>query len=142
MTAEQYIQRVRHIDIILKNKLKEYKQWVDTAEGLGGISMGDRVQTSRNLQKIPDAIGRYIDLERDIENLKRERAEILRVLESLPSEEYDVLYKLYVEDFKMKELAYFYRRSYDWAKKKKRLALRNLQRILDERATDKAQGFA
>lgn len=133
MTAERFIQRVRHIDMILANKLKEYKRWVDTAEGLGGFSMGDRVQSSRNLSKIPDAIGRYIDLERDIEKLKRERSDILRVLESLPSEEYDLLYKLYVEDFKMKELAYFYRRSYDWVKKKKRLALRDLQRKLDER---------
>jgi DNA-directed RNA polymerase specialized sigma24 family protein len=138
MTAEQYIQRVRHIDIILQNKLKEYKRWVDTAEGLGGISTGDRVQTSRNLQKIPDAIGRYIDLERDIEALKRERQNILRVLESLPSDEYDLLYKLYVEDFKMKELAYFYKKSYDWVKKKKRLALRDLQRKVDERATEGA----
>ena len=142
MTAEQFIQRVRHIDIILQNKLKEYKRWVDTAEGLGGISTGDRVKTSRNLTKIPDAIGRYIDLENDIARLQRERAEILRVLESLPADEYDLLYKLYVEDFKMKELAYFHHRSYDWVKKKKRLALRNLQRIIDERATDKAQGFA
>ena len=133
MTAERFIQRVRHIDMILANKLKEYKRWVDTAEGLGGFSTGDRVQSSRNLQKIPDAIGRYIDLERDIEKLKRERSDILRVLESLPSEEYDLLYKLYVEDFKLKELAYFYKRSYDWAKKKKRLALRDLQRLLDER---------
>ena len=132
MTAERYLEQIKKIDAIISNKLKEYKRWVDVAEGLGGFSVGEKVQTSRNLQQIPDAIGRYIDIEREIAEYNRQRAAIIANLEKLPRIEYDFLYKLYVEGFSYKEIAYHFDRSYDWVKRKKRVALRLLQEILDE----------
>jgi FixJ family two-component response regulator len=118
---------------MIAHKLYEYKRWVGVAEGLGGFSEGERVTSSRNLQRIPEAIGNYIDLEREIRELQKQRAEILKVVESLPRTEYDVIYKLFAEDMTMKEVAYHYSRSYDWVKLKKRSAMRKIQAILDER---------
>ena len=132
MTAERYLEQIKKIDAIITNKLKEYKRWVDVAEGLGGFSVGEKVQTSRNLQQIPDAIGRYIDIEREIAEYNKQRAAIIANLEKLPRIEYDLLYKLYVEGFSAKELAYHFDRSYDWVKKVRRRALEKLQSIIDE----------
>lgn len=132
MTAERYLEQIKKIDAIITNKLKEYKRWVDVAEGLGGFSAGEKVQTSRNLQQIPDAIGRYIDIEREIAEYNKQRAAIIANLEKLPHIEYDFLYKLYVEGFSYKEIAYHFDRGYDWCKWKKRVALEMLQRILDK----------
>jgi DNA-directed RNA polymerase specialized sigma24 family protein len=132
MTAEKYLQRIKQIDAIIVNKLNDHKRWVELAEGLGGFSVSERVQSSRNLYKIPDAIGRYIDIENEISALKRERQAIIKTIERLPPTEYDLIYKLYVQDYTMKEIAYHRGKSYEWVKIKKRVALRLVQGMIDE----------
>lgn len=132
MTAERYLEQIKKLDAIISNKLKDYKRWVGIAEGLGGFSAGERVQTSRNLHQIPEAIGRYIDIEGEIEGYRKQRADIIATLERLPQTEYDLLYKLYVEGSRPKEIAYRFDRSYEWVMKEKRKALDSLQRILDK----------
>lgn len=141
MTAEKYLERVKKIDALILNKKREHRRWVDAAEGLGGVASGDRVQTTRNLHRGADAIGKYIDLESEIKALEAEKQNIIRTLESLPSVEYDILHKLFVgkydkkldsmQYYSLKDIAYQYKKSYDWAKKKKRHALRLLQTLLD-----------
>ena len=106
MTAIEYVLQISQLDEIIKHKLVDYKRWVEVAEGLGGFAVGERVQASKNLHQIPEAIGRYIDLEREIAELREKRAEIIKVIESLPRIEYNVIYKLFVEDITMKEVAY------------------------------------
>lgn len=130
MEAKEYLERVKKIDIIIKNKLNEYRRWVEVAEGLGGFSTSDRVQASRNLHQIPNAIGSYIDIESEINELKRERKAIIHTLEKLPPDEYEVIYKLYVEDLTPKEVAYQCKRSYDWVKVKKRNGLAMVQELI------------
>lgn len=132
MTAERYLEQIKKLDAIISNKLKDYKRWVGIAEGLGGFSAGERVQTSRNLHQIPEAIGRYIDIEGEIEDYRKQRADIIATLERLPPLEYDLLYKLYVEGSRPKEIAYHFDRSYEWVMKEKRKALDSLQSIIDK----------
>lgn len=133
MTAEQYLNQIKKIDAIIINKLDEYKRWVDIAEGMGGFSVGDKVQSSRNLQQIPNAIGRYVDIDKEIEDLKKKRQAIIRTLERLPPIEYKILYDLFVkdEDCGLKELAYHFKKSYSWVKKRKNKGLMMVQDILD-----------
>lgn len=131
MRAETYLDRIKKIDAMIKNKLRDHERWVAVAEGLGGASVGERVQTSRNLHRGADAIGNYIDIESEIRALKQERQAIIKTIEQLPSTEYDLIYKLYVQDYSMKELAYHFGKSYDWVKLKKRHALRLIQTMLD-----------
>ncbi len=133
MIAEKYLSRIEKIDAIISNKVKDYKRWVEIAEGLGDFSVSERVQSSKNLQKIPNAIGRYIDIDREIEALKRERLEIINTLEQLPNTEYELLYQVYVKGYTLKEVADYFDRSYDWVKKRKRKALLMVQAVLDEK---------
>lgn len=131
MRAEQYLDNVKKIDAMIKNKLRDYERWVEVADGLGGASLGERVQTSRNLHRGADAIGNYIDIDSEIRELKQERQAIIQTIERLPSVEYEVIYKLYVEDYSMKEIAYVKKKSYDWVKSKKRHGLMLIQSWLD-----------
>lgn len=133
MTAEQYLQQIKRYDYIIANKVKEYKHWVEVADGMGGFSTGERVKSSRNLHKDADAISNYIDLEGEIKELKQERQAIIKVVQKLSPIEYDILYKLYVDEYVMKELASEYHKSYTWVKEKKRKALTHLQEILDKK---------
>lgn len=132
VTAEEYLEQIRKIDTIIINKLNDYNRWVEIAEGMGGFSVGDKVQTSRNLHQIPNAIGKYIDIEKDIEVLKERRKAIIKMMERLPENEYRLLYSVYVENKMLKELPSLFDKSYDWVKKTKARALRNVQRMLDE----------
>ena len=132
MTAIEYLKQIKRYDYIIANKVKEYKHWVEVADGMGGFNMGERVKSSRNLHKDADAISNYIDLEREIKELKQERQEIINVVQKLSPIEYDILYKLYVDEYVMKELASEYHKSYAWVKEKKRKALAHLQEIIDK----------
>jgi DNA-directed RNA polymerase specialized sigma24 family protein len=131
MKAITYLERIKKIDSMIRNKLRDYDRWVGVAEGLGGASDGERVQSSRNLHRGADAIGNYIDIEAEIRSLRRERQEIIETIERLPSTEYDLVYRLYVQDYTMKEIAYQLGKSYEWVKLKKRRALLLVQALLD-----------
>ena len=133
MTAEQYLRQIRKIDAIIVNKLKDHRRWVELADGLGGFSVGERVQSSRNLHSGADAIGRYIDIEREIDELKLKRLGIIADIERLPANEYKVIYKLYVEDKTLKEIAYECGMSYEWVKVRKRRGLLLIQRYIEEK---------
>lgn len=132
MQAEQYLERIKKIDAMIANKLRDHARWVEVADGMGGASVGERVQTSRNLHRGSDAIGNYIDIEREIDELKQERQAIIKTIEQLPTTEYDLIYKFYAQDYTMKELAYHFGKSYEWVKWKKRDAVKLVQSMLDE----------
>lgn len=132
MQAEEYLDQIKKIDSMIKNRINDYNRWVEIAEGLGGAAVGERVQTSRNLHQIPNAIGRYVDIEREIERLKEERLSIIRTIEKLPSSEYEVIFKLYVLDYTIKEIAFHVGMSYEWVQRRKSKGLKLLQAILDE----------
>ena len=132
MIAEEYLDQIKKIDAIIRNKSEDYRRWVDLASGLGDFSVSERVQSSRNLQKNSNAIINYIAIEQEIDELKRKRAEIIRTMEQLPSIEYKILYKLYVEDYTRKEVAYLFHRSYEWVKKKRQRGLKLIQKMIDE----------
>lgn len=133
MNAEKYLEQIRMIDDMIVNKLKEYRRWVDVAESMGAFSVSDRVQSTRNLHRGADAIGEYIDLEREINELKKQKKAIIATIQQLPFNEYVVLYKIYVDGLMLKELPSEIDKSYEWAKKTKKKALRHLQEILDEK---------
>lgn len=142
MRAETFLDRVKKIDVLILGKMREHRRWVDSAEGLSGAAFGERVQSSRNLHRGADAIINYTVLDGEIKALEAERQNIIRTIERLPSEAYDVLHMYYVGKYDkkldrmqyatLKDIAYKYKISYDGAKKKKQRALRLLGAVLDE----------
>lgn len=133
MTAEKYLEQIGKIDSVIINKLNDYRRWVEIAEGIGGFSVGERVQTSRNLHRGADAIGNYIDIESEIKALREERQRIIDTIEMLPCDEYKVIYKIYVEGYMLKEIPSLLNMSYDWAKQTKRDGMQRIQDILDKK---------
>jgi DNA-directed RNA polymerase specialized sigma24 family protein len=120
---------------MIANKKSEYSRRRDSAYSFGGFAGGESVQSSRNLQKAQDAIISYVDLEAEIKALERERAEIIKSLEELPTLDYDFLFKFYAKGYSYKELAIHFDMSYAWAKKYRKKALEKLQALLDEKST-------
>jgi DNA-directed RNA polymerase specialized sigma24 family protein len=133
VTAKEYLEQIEQIESIIVNRLLERKRWVNIADGLGGASDGDKVQSSKNLQPMQTAVLNYIEIDEEIAYLRHKREEIIKDIESLPRKEYNVIYKLYVDRMTMKEVAYHFCRSYDWVKLKKRSAMGRIQAMLDEK---------
>lgn len=134
MNAEEYLDQYKKLDTIISNEEEEYRRLVASASGLGDFSVSERVQSSRDLHKLQNAIAKYMDLEKKIERLKAKRQSIIDTIERLPFVEYKVLYILYVKagDFTLKDIAWEFHKSYDWAKWKKRKALKMVQQIIDK----------
>lgn len=133
MTAEQYLEQIKQYDVIIINRMRDYKYWVAVADSLGGFSVGERVQATKNLHKGSDAIATYLDIEGEIKELKGKRQAIIDTLQTLPYDEYDILYKLYVEyNYSLKVISVEKKKSYAWVKEKKKQGLKRLQDILDK----------
>lgn len=71
------------------------------------------------------------ELEISIEGAIRIRKNIIKKIEQLKPLEYDILHKLYVQDFTLCEVAELYDRSYSWITTMHGIALKNFQRVLD-----------
>lgn len=132
MTAERYLMQIESIDTKIAILRKEYARLVAQANSTGGFSVGERVQSTRSLQRGADTICEYVDVEREINALKAKKKAILDTLERLPSKECKILYRVYVEGAMIKELPSEFKKSYSWVQKKKQIALEHLQSILDE----------
>jgi DNA-directed RNA polymerase specialized sigma subunit len=86
-----------------------------------------------------DAIGRYIDLEReinqDIDKLVDAKKDVISVIEQLNATEYDVIHKIYVQYLTFDEVAYACKHSRSWATTIHGMALKHIQELLDKRKT-------
>lgn len=137
MNARNFLKQPKKLDKIIENKLAEKEQWKAIASGITAQMNGERVQSSGSQQKMADAIGRYIDIEEEInaiiDKLIDTKKDVINVIEQLNVYEYDILHKVYVQDFTLQQVAYMYDKSIGWAKNIHKKGLRNVQRILDER---------
>lgn len=134
MDAVEYLESYKKINAVIRNRLEQHRRWVQIAEGLGGASTGERVQASRKLDQIPNAIVNYIYIEQEIAALKRDQDAIIATLERLPYHEYQTLYILFIKDgdHTLKDVVFKLKCSYETAKRRKKSGLERLQRMLDE----------
>ena len=137
MKAKDYLGQLEKLDRLIENKLAEKQRWKNIALNISPNVGGERVQSSGNKQKMADAIHRYIDLEREIDEcvdrFVDKRKEIIATLEQLPAIEYDVLHKMYVQRMDYYGVADAYKKSYSWATSVHGRALQRLQDILNKR---------
>ena len=157
--AQDYLRLIRKIDRLIENKRAEKEQWEAVALGSSGggntvMINGvphemDRVQSSGNQQRMADAILKYVDIDKEIDEyiyrLADVKRDVIGVLEQLSATEYDVLHKMYVgvlvkekgrtstRYMTQKEVAAHYDRSESWAKNVHRSGKKSVQRILDQR---------
>lgn len=132
MTAEEYIQQIDRIDRLIANKTADVLKWRERAKSLGGFSSGERVQESKDPHSVEEIISKYLDIEEEIKVLAFQRQSIIKTIERLPVDEYDVIYKFYVLKIPYKELVYDLSKSYTWLKEHRKSGLDHIQAILNK----------
>lgn len=150
MKAKEYLLQIQKLDRMIENKLEEVEHWKTVASSTTMSYEGERVQSSGSKEKMADTVCRYLTMESEInaviDELIDTRQEIIKTIELLNTDEYDLLYKMYVGKRTVKkddsietiymtldEVADFNKKSRRWAASVHGRALVNLQKILDER---------
>lgn len=146
MRAKDYLMQVAKLDRLISNKLVEIEQWKTRATNATGQSDGERVQASGSKQRMADAVCCYMQIEEEvksqIDKLVAIRQGIIETIELLPSVEYDVLHKRYIQGIDFNEISIEMDRSYSWVTTIHGKALQHTQRILDERDRNKREDQA
>lgn len=138
MDAKEYLRQVEKLDLRIKNKLIEQRQWRDIAMGITANMDGERVQSSGTKNKMGDAVERCVDMEAEISSLVDKlidtKKEVVQTIERLYSPiEYDVLHKRFIQYKTLQEIADEYKKDYGWAKSTCKRAVRHVQALLDEK---------
>lgn len=137
MNAKEFLLQIKKLDRMIENKQIEVQQLKELAENTSPSMSGERVQSSGNPHRIADAIGKYIDLEREImrrvDDLVNIRCEVIAVIEQLNAVEYDILHKIYVQNLTFYDVADHYDKTYSWVTTVHGRALKRVQNILDGR---------
>lgn len=141
MDAKTYLRQAEMLDMKISNKLIECQQWRELALGITANIGGDRVQSSGNQQKMASAIERCVDVEAEINALVDElidtKREIIATIEQLNSPtEYNILHKRYIQLRTLEGIADDYGKEYTWVTTTHGRALKNVQKILDRRASE------
>lgn len=138
MRARDYLNQLKKLDSMIKNKMIEREQWRSMALSTTAHSDGERVQSSGSQQKMADAICRYIDIENDINSridaLVDKRNEVIEVIEQLDEPEYNLLHCVYVQYIALHDVPEVIGKSYSWATTMHGRALAHVQEILDGKA--------
>lgn len=138
MDAKSYLQEVRKKEAFIKNRYEEIKELRKKAESpLGGMWGYDKVQKSRNVDRLSDKIGLYTDLEEKLQvemfEAQLYKMEVSKTLEQLNITDYDLLYKLYIDGLTLKEVADIRQCSEGAVRAAQRRAIKSLQKLLDDR---------
>lgn len=130
MKAEEYLQQVEKKQRMIDNKRIEVAKWKDKAEGNTGQAEGERVQSSGDKQKMANAVNTYTDLEKEIDALQAEVDAVIKTIEQLPTKQYDLLHKRYVQGIPLKAIAMEKKKSTSWVYGLHKKALFGVESIL------------
>ena len=133
--AQIFLEQPEKLDIQIRNKLIEKKQWHDIALGITANMDGERVQSSGAKSKMADAINKCVDMEAEIDNLIDElidtKKNVIQTIEKLDSPtEYNVLHMRYIQYLSLQEIADHYNRDYGWVTTTHGRALKSVQVIM------------
>lgn len=136
MTAKEYLGQISLIDTKIRRKQEYIEELKEAALGVGGFSYDrERVQTSHGSDRTTGIVDRYVDLEREcqdeIAELMQVKKDIIDTIYSLGNPIYiDILYKMYVEDKCMREVAYEMARSYPYIRKQHTKAVKAVDELI------------
>lgn len=143
MKAKCFLRQIEKLDRMIKNKVVEQEQWRSIAMGTTAPMGGERVQSSGSKQKMADAVERFVEIEKEInksiDTLVDTKNDVIGVIEQLKTIEYDILHKLYVQYMSLYDVADIYDKSYSWVTTIHGRALKNVQRILDQRENEEVK---
>lgn len=136
--AQIFLEQPEKLDIQIRNKLIEKKQWHDIALGITANMDGERVQSSGAKSKMADAINKCVDMEAEIDSLVDElidtKKNVIQTIEKLDSPtEYNILHMRYIQYLSLQEIADHYNRDYGWVTTTHGRALKSVQVLLDRK---------
>lgn len=123
MTAKEYLQQLHKIDVMINQRIQEKAELREKLSSIGSFDYSkERVQTS-----LPEGAGyerqiaRIIDLENEIDSLIDDYADLKHKIigeihELKNSKHIEILYKRYIEDKKLQQVAIEMGYSYDYIK--------------------------
>lgn len=148
--AKKYLMQIEKIDAMIENKKAEKAYWEDMAAGTTSylttvrvqnakgkyeLHNMEKVQSSSNQYKMADAVVNALSVQEEIDEciirLNDKRKEIISVIEQLDANEYDLLHKVYVQYFTLKEVQYMKKKSYSSITSLHGKALNNVMDILE-----------
>lgn len=132
--AKEYLEEVQMLDVQIASVKMKIARHKAVATSITARMEGERVQSSGAKQKIADAVGIYVDIERDeLQPLIRKRDEILDTLKKVRgSLRFIVLYEHYFNRKGFKTIAREKRYSYAHIIRAHREGLAELQKIIGE----------
>ena len=136
MNAKEYLMQVKKLDRMIRNKSAELEMWHSIATGTGSKADGEKVQSSGSQQKMEDAVVKSVQVEWEISDLIDRKSQIINTIEQLPTEEYDLLHRKYIQGFDLVDIAKIRGKSYSWATTVHGQALKHLQVFLDEKGVE------
>lgn len=133
--AEDFLERLKKLKKLIANKVDEKEEWEVFVIGMSS-QISERTQGSSNGQRLEKAVLKYMEEVKKIDDaiyeLMNERKEKIKFLERLNDVNYDILYKIYVKDFNIQDIADVYDRTYSWATSLHNRSKKKLQKLLDE----------
>ena len=132
------LEQPEKLDIQIRNKLIEKKQWHDIALGITANMEGERVQASGARSKMAEAVDKCVDMEAEIDSLVDElidtKKEVIQTIEQLDSPiEYNVLHMRYIQYLSLQEIADHYHKDYSWATTTHGRALKSVRKVMEKR---------
>lgn len=132
--AKKYLLQYQKYDAMIENKKAEKEKW-ETIATSTTAQLSERVQTSSNGQKMTNAVLRIVKIQEELDECivkaKNKQDEIIGVIEQLNADEYDLLHKVYVQYYTLKEVQYMKKRSYSSITALHGQALNNVLKILE-----------
>lgn len=126
-----YLCRYKKIDLLIANKEAEKQMWLDMATGITAKVGGERVQSSSDHHTMERQVVEAATIDEEIALLKEEKRQIIKTIEKLPPDEYDLLHKVYVQGKSLKEVQVSHGMSYSWATTMHRKAKRSLEKLIN-----------
>lgn len=132
MEVKEFLNRLEMIDCQIENKKAEIQMWKNVALNTSPQGESERVQSTKNPQKMADAVNRYVDLEKEIESLVCEKAECIKIIERVSDPLlYDILHKYHIQHINLSEIAKMKNYSHDYMRKIHKKAHTELQKVLN-----------
>ena len=144
--AQAYLEQYEMLYVQIECLQAEWHQWRDLAHSITAMVGGERVQSSGSHDKMASAVTKCLAVEEDIlrqiERLIDKKDGIKRTLAQLDKPtDYSLLHQRYIQFKQLKTIADNFGASYDWATTTHGRALKSLQKILDERGAENAEGL-
>ena len=106
METKEYLSQVRRYDRMVENKIKEIANLREIICGTAPMSSNtDRVQTTKDSDKICSYVSKIVDMEREVNDSIDKRKKIVQQIESIPDMNmYDVLAQKYILGVEIKAI--------------------------------------